>query len=387
MAHQEPSKDHTPPSAAGVLELHDLHTKVQAVEKVMMETLRLAMLESSNAMAKLEVAMEEIKELKLKSKTVPEDAETRKDVILILPESTGPHGDLELKRNDAEASQLKHGLKMKDIQLDHVSDSSSHGNSSYGVGQRQNAETEDQMLELWEAAEENSNFKPTTKLPASDTASKDVEAVAEQKREYLSSELQPKEELEVYNPEASRKARELRQEENVRIVERLASDAFRLANLQTSVKELKKKTEKSSKNHRPAGVEYDNMKRQLKEVEEAILQFVDINRKLRETGEDDSASASLAAESLGETRNVRKQRVLERVRKSSEKIGKLELEVQRIQFILLKLEDQLKGRETRVVVERKNTVLLRDYLYGGTRSQSKRKVSCCACIKPATRGE
>ncbi|RWR82203.1 protein NETWORKED 1D-like protein isoform X1 [Cinnamomum micranthum f. kanehirae] len=404
MAHQiemscpEPSEDHSVAEAAGVSELHELLTKVQAVEKVMLETLRLAMLESSNAKAKLEVVMEEIKELKLKSKSMPEDTETKKDVIILLPEIVGPCEDLELQRNDAEASQLKHGLTMKDIQLDHISDSSSHGNSSYGMGCRQNADAEDGMLELWETAEENFNFKPTRKLLASDRANKDVEAVAEDKSEYLSSESQPEKELEVYNPEVSSKAREPHREENVGIVERLASDASRLMNLQTGVKELKKKTEKSGKSNRPAGVEFDNVNRQLKEVEEAILQLVDVNRKLTKTAEDGSASASQTEESVGGMGNVRKQQLLEQARKSSEKIGRLELELQRIQFILLKVEEQHKSTGT-MVVERKSKVLLRDYLYGdkssqskkkasGDRSsQSKKKASCCACIKPATTGE
>eukprot|EP00268_Persea_americana_P030221 TRINITY_DN2925_c0_g2_i1.p1 TRINITY_DN2925_c0_g2~~TRINITY_DN2925_c0_g2_i1.p1 ORF type:complete len:2033 (+),score=599.03 TRINITY_DN2925_c0_g2_i1:309-6407(+) len=398
MSCPEPSEDRSVPEAAGVSELHELLKKVQAVEKVMLETLRLAMLESTNAKAKLEVVMEEIKELKLKSKSMPEDTETKKDVIILLPEKMEPCEDLELQRNDAEASQLKHGLTMKDIQLDHISDSSSHGNSSYGMGCRQNAEAEDGMLELWETAEENFNFKPTRKLLASERANKDVEAVAEDKSEYLSSESQPEKELEVYNPEVSSKAREPHREENVGIVERLASDASRLMNLQTSVKELKKKTEKSGKSNRPAGVEFDNVNRQLKEVEEAILQLVDVNRKLTETAEDDSASASQTEESVGGMGNVREQQLLEQVRKSSEKIGRLELELQRIQFILLKVEEQHKSTGT-MVVERKSKVLLRDYLYGDKSSQSKKKASgdkssrsknkasCCACIKPATTGE
>lgn len=40
MGSQEPSEDHCKPAAAGVSKLHESHTKVQTVEKVILEMLR-----------------------------------------------------------------------------------------------------------------------------------------------------------------------------------------------------------------------------------------------------------------------------------------------------------------------------------------------------------
>eukprot|EP00268_Persea_americana_P030220 TRINITY_DN2925_c0_g1_i2.p1 TRINITY_DN2925_c0_g1~~TRINITY_DN2925_c0_g1_i2.p1 ORF type:complete len:1992 (+),score=550.82 TRINITY_DN2925_c0_g1_i2:320-5977(+) len=391
ISNQEASEDHRIIAAAGFLELQKLQAKVHDVEKAVIETMAFALQESSDSRAKLKVAVEEIKELEVKSRSVLQETETRKDVILLLEEGRELSKDQELQRIDAEGSQSKRGLTMKDIQLDHVLDPSSRRNSSSGKAHIQVSETDEQMLELWETAERECNFQPIRKLPASATANKDVteyyqiEVVEEQKSEHPSSELHAEKELAVDNAEVSKKATENSQEENAKIVESLASDAQRLVNLQTSVQELKKKMDKSGKHKRSAAFEYDNIKGQLKEFEEAILHLADINRKLTKNAEDYTASDSMVRESAGKMGTLQKRQVVERVRKSSEKIGRLELEVQRIQFMLLKHEDQHKSKGTRAVNRRKEAAL-RDYLYGGIR-QGKKKVPCCACIKPVTNGE
>ncbi|XP_058106202.1 protein NETWORKED 1D-like [Magnolia sinica] len=380
---------------AGIVELQNLQKKVHAVEKAMMEMERRSMLESSVANARFEASMKEIEELKSKNGSV-QDIETSKVVVIELEEEdAGPNNDVELQKNEEEISKTKNGVMMKDIQLDHVSDSLSYENGSicsYGSGRRGNAEADDQMLELWETAEQGNSRGPMankTKKPTS-TATKDVieyhqiEAVEEQKSEYPSSELQAEKELGVDKLEVPKKITEPQQERNRRILERLASDAQRLTNLQTSIQELKRKTENPDKSKQLAGVEYEDVKAQLKEVEQSISQLVDINSKWTKKTEDGSTSLDSKSEESQETGNVGSRQLSVRARRWSEKIGRLELEVQRIQFVLVKLEDECESKGAKAI-ERRTRVLLRDYLYGGRTKHGRKKRPFCACMRPSTR--
>lgn len=71
-----------------------------------------------------------------------------------------------------------------------------------------------------------------------------------------------------------------------------------------------------------------------------------------------------------------------------EKIGRLQLELQIIQFDLLKLDDEKESKGKIRVTETKRRVLLRDYLSGGVRKSPRRKKApFCACIDPPTKGD
>jgi hypothetical protein len=145
-------------------------------------------------------------------------------------------------------------------------------------------------------------------------------------------------------------------------------------------------TEKSKKGK---GIEYDNVKEQLEESEEAIMELLEVNRKLMKTVEDeplyfDEKSALIPDESG----TVRRVKILEQARRGSENIGRLQLEVQKLQFLLLKLDGQNSSRGKTKITERKTRVLLRDYLYGGTRtSQKQKKGRFCSCVQPPTKGD
>lgn len=384
--------------SAGVVELQKLQIQVQAVEKAMIEMGRLAMLSSANSNARLEAAMKEIEELKYKSSWVSEDLHTNMDVVSRQVDDKKPSKDVARQNDETEVSKAKHELIMKDIQLDHASDSSSYENGvdARGVARRGNSEAEDQMLELWETAARDFRGEPSmvNKTPKLTSSSFDfaieyheIEAVEEQKSEYPSSELQVEKDLAVDKLEVPKKVTELPRGGNKKILERLASDAQRLANLQASAQELKSKFEKSEKANQLLGFEYDTVKAQLKEVNEAISQLVDTNDKWIKTVEDSHHSGSTAEESE-ERGNMRRRQVSERARRWSERIGRLELEVQRIQFVMLKLESEY-AKKGRKAFEKRTKVPLSDYLYGVRVRDSRRrkKVPLCACARPSTKGD
>ncbi|KAK8611803.1 hypothetical protein V6N13_131842 [Hibiscus sabdariffa] len=119
------------------------------------------------------------------------------------------------------------------------------------------------------------------------------------------------------------------------------------------------------------------------------MKLGDANHKLMTQIEDDSwyPSGKSALES-DESGNVRKQGVPEEAQRGSEKIGRLQLEVQKIQFLLLQLDDGKDSRGRTRVAERKTRVLLQDYLYGGVRNiQKTKKAPFCACLKASTKGD
>eukprot|EP00262_Sarcandra_glabra_P007746 TRINITY_DN2067_c0_g2_i1.p1 TRINITY_DN2067_c0_g2~~TRINITY_DN2067_c0_g2_i1.p1 ORF type:complete len:1135 (-),score=301.01 TRINITY_DN2067_c0_g2_i1:158-3562(-) len=390
---QEPSEDGSSLLPTGLLELQKLQTKVQAVEKAVMEIEKLVMQERFNLNVKLEAATKEVEDLKSKGSSSREEVQTSRDIDITLEEEhTESSKDVEQHKNEAEINKVKSGLMMKDIQLDHVSDSSSYENGvvSYGKSRRENAEADDQMLELWETAEQfysrvptaNKMKKLTSSATEDDIECHQIDAVEEQKSEYPSSELHAEKELAVDKLEVRNKVSDSNQGHK-RVIERLASDARRLSNLQTNIQELKKRIGNSDSSDLPASKEYDTVKGQLKEVEEAILQLVDVNGKLTKDAEGGSTPSDGKVTELEEMGKMRKRQVSERARRGSEKIGWLELEVQKIQFLLLKLEDEYHSKGTKAVERRR--VLLRDYLYGRKERQKRKKVPFCACVRPSTK--
>jgi hypothetical protein len=142
------------------------------------------------------------------------------------------------------------------------------------------------------------------------------------------------------------------------------------------------------------GMEYDAAKGQLESAQEAITKLFDANRKLMKNVEEGTSSfAGKSTTVPDESGSVSRRRVSEQARRGSEKIGRLQLEVQRLQFLLLKLNDDKegKGKGKATIDDQNPRVLLRDYLYGGTRKSyhklKKKKASFCACVQPPTKGD
>ena len=86
------------------------------------------------------------------------------------------------------------------------------------------------------------------------------------------------------------------------------------------------------------------MKRQLHEVEDAVVQLVDINDQLKKNVEEFPSLDEQTSIELEEAGNVRRERVTEQAWKGSEKIGRLQFELQNIQYVLVKLEVKRRGK-------------------------------------------
>ncbi|EEF37579.1 ATP binding protein, putative [Ricinus communis] len=353
----------------GLQDLQSSHMRIKAIEEAVMERERLVILEQSSANSKLEAAIGEIKQLSSLHQE---------------PIEAGKHGNQNPEGKGLRLETFGGGNEVmtKDIMLDQISEC-----SSYGISRRETVEADDQMLEIWETANQNSSIDLTVGMSPKAKA-----AFAEKKRNrrYSSTESIVEKDVSVDKLEISRKLSGSRQEVNERkVLERLDSDAQKLTNLQITVQDLKRKVEITEKNRKGKGIEYDSVKEQLEESEEAITKLFDVNRKLIKSIEDESLSSDeKSALASDENGSVRRRRISEQARRGSEKTGRLQLEVQKLQFLLLKLDDENKSRGKTKIVERKTRVLLRDYLYGGTRtSQMKKKGHFCACVQPPTKGD
>ncbi|KAJ4967709.1 hypothetical protein NE237_014410 [Protea cynaroides] len=373
----------------GVSDLQDLLNRVKAIEKIVMEKERLAELEKLDKV-KQQAVKKETKKLKSRSSSLREKVQTIKEIVLQIegPELGDQSSDGHLQKTESGRSEVKNGLPMKDISLDHVSEQSFYG---HGVGQyglktlntKRNVEKDDDMLEIWQTVEQDYSVDLTAdkgqKLQSAPARSKTV--VEKQKREHPSSELQIEKELSVDKQEVTRSLTEPRQQGNRRkILERLDSDAHKLMNLHITLEELKKKVEMPGKKKHSEDIEYDILKGQLQEVEEDIMQLSDVNSKLTKSAEESPLSSDeKSALEKEETRNIRKKRVSEQARRVSEKIRRLQVQMQKIQFELLKLIEYRSKGQTEVK-ERK--VILKDYLYGVDRNSPRRKkIPFCACVR------
>ncbi|VVA20666.1 PREDICTED: NETWORKED [Prunus dulcis] len=162
--------------------------------------------------------------------------------------------------------------------------------------------------------------------------------------------------------EISKRFTEPRQEGNKRrILERLDSDVQKLTNLQITVEDLKWKVDITEKSKKGKGIEFENVKGQLEEADEAITKLFDVNQKLMKNVEDGPLFSDGASEVVSdESWSVRRRRLSEQAKEGFEKIGRLQLKVQKLQFLLLKLDGEKESRGSTRITERKTRVLLRD---------------------------
>jgi len=323
--------------------------------------------------------------LKSKETIDAEPAPIGNDIILHLEkkEETG-----NLEKGNAETYKEKSEQIMKDIQLDHVLSSSQYerGSGSHAPSACGSDETKDQMMELWETVVCNKMEKPSPVTSEHDLECHQIEAVEEEKSVYSFSKLTAEKELSINRLVLTKKT-ESHREWSGSITDRLSSDAQRLSVLQKSAQELKRNMETSELSTVPTSFEFKKVKAQLKEAEVAISQLLDINSKLTRKAEKlSSSSDSLGSEHIDEIGNTSERKISGRARKGSEKIGRLELELQKLEYIWLKLKEEHDYKRARAA-ERRTRVLLRDYLYGKRESPRRKKVHCCACVRPRTRDE
>ncbi|KAA3468932.1 protein NETWORKED 1D-like [Gossypium australe] len=371
---QQASEDQIALVPDGFSDLQGIPTRIRAIEKAVVEMEKVAMLENTNLNSKLEAAMLENSNLNSKQieelSSRQESVGTKKHMSARREGRELSHGlgnNVRMPRPTSEISEEDNDMMTKDIMLDQISES-----TSYGLSRRETEET----FESWETNKHD--VRADSKVGKARKGHK-----GKSPTESLVKEL-------IVDKEGSKRFKELNRQGSKRnILERLDSDAQKLANLQITIQDLKKKVEITEKGKKGKGIDYGTVKEQLEEAEEAITKLVDANRKLMTQVEDGSRypDGKSALES-DESGSVRKERVSDQAQRGSEKIGRLQLEVQKLQFLLLQLDDE-KGKRGQVrVTDRKRRVLLRDYLYGGVRNmQKKKKAPFCACVKPTTKGD
>lgn len=259
-----------------------------------------------------------------------------------------------MQMNQPESSRSKNReIGMKDIELDQVSSS-----SLYGTSRGEITELDDHMLKLWAT----DDGKPRK---SSSVNEHDIQAVEEIRSGPYSSELTPEKELGV--------DRQIL-DNTKKVLEKLSADEQRLSALKTNIEELKQKLEGSPKGKFPSNTEYDALKVQLSDAEEALTKQIEINRKATKNAEYYSEALDGVAEEQSEQRHVSRRKIAAVTQKASEKIGRLELELQKIQYVLLKVEEAHARRGK--TAEKRARVLLRDYIYG-----RRKRLPLCGCIR------
>ncbi|KAL2510722.1 Protein NETWORKED 1D [Abeliophyllum distichum] len=325
-------------------DLQNLQARIQAIEQAAIETYQLRVQEGVDLRAKLEAATRQVEELK---------SESRKYRINL--------------KSSTEISEADNSLLTKDIMLDQISES-----SSYGISRRQQVEPDNQIISP--THDRNQEFHR-------------IKSVKKQEGKRHISDGTIEKELSVDKLETSKRYTDPLQEGNKgKVLERLNSDVQKLANLQITVQDLKRKLEFTEKGKRGKAVtECETLKGQLEEVDMAVMKLFDFNGKLVKSIEDNSFSDVKSSFDSEDDGNVNRRRIPEQARRMSEKIGRLQLEVQKLQFVLLKLDEKDSKGKTRMS-ETKRRILLRDYLYGmGRTTDGRKKTNFCACVQPSTK--
>lgn len=347
-----------------VSDLHDLRVRLQAIVKAAVEIKELMVQENLDLHSKL-------------------DESTRQ--IELLQSVSGKHR--RNRRPTSEITEEDNALLTKDIVLDQISD------GSYRYSKKEAADADNQIVELWETADpdgtvglsiskSNRIVSPSTTSTAEFHRSR---STRKQKGGFGTSDALNEEDLSMDKLEISKRSTDSLQEGNRRkVLERLDSDVQKLANLQITVQDLKRKLEVIEKDKRGKTViECETLKRQLEEADMAVMKLFDLNGRLTKSLDDMSFSDTKSSFDFEGEDGAKRRRASEQARRMSEKIGRLQLEVQKLQFVLLKLDDEKEGRSK--MSETKRRILLRDYLYGAGRSgQRGKKSHFCACVQPST---
>ena len=355
----------------GVSDLLSMKARIRAVEKSMLEEIE-----------------RRIKE---------EDVTTRVNAGAPLTEATTGSNDnrkVDKELKDESTGYLNlwrtksgNGSLMKDIPLDHISD-----NPASKKCRRENSGgTDDQMLELWETTEQdyrddsmvNEAMKHSS-VPMEDIISYHPSDHSG-KFQNTSSELDVERELGVDKLQLSKSIKERTQDGKRRkVLERLASDSQKLVSLKMSVLDLKTKVETMKRSKKGDDAEYETVKRQIEEVEGAVVKLVDTNDQLTRDLEESAPSLKkVTSAEMEKSRQIQRKRVVEQARRGSEQIGELQFEVQNIQYVLLKLADEKKSKG-KSRFSGKTVVLLRDFIRNGKKSSKRRNKGFCGCSRPST---
>lgn len=368
-----------------ILELQKLQNRIKEVEKVVMEEMnRLKRQENSRSNVKLEAAVRDAVDFKFRCRSVRQKSEQKEGRL-----EDNSRENLTFPKTMAETLEVKNVILMKGIPLDQVS-----GGSLYGRSRRGNSLPAEQMHLCWEATDDNHRVDQNlievqnqVYVPTKNVIYNDFEYV-QQKSENPSSELDMERELGVDKLQVSTTTSMPNRGGNKKkILERLASDGQKLANIQTNVQDLRKKVE-TNKSRNAKNVDLETVKEQLLEAEETTIQLINLNSQMTRKIEDISVPKDgQRSIDLEKAASFQKKKVSEQARKESEKIGRLQLEIQKIHYALLQLEDGKKNKAINRFSRTKSrtTVILRDFIRSGRRSSVKKKKGrLCGCFKPSS---
>ncbi|XP_044982686.1 protein NETWORKED 1D-like isoform X2 [Hordeum vulgare subsp. vulgare] len=356
---------------SGVLELDSLIARVEALRVVILDVKDRQDKEFTEFAAKLESANLEIQDLK-----------SRKGSYIGHKEQ---YVEDDRQKYDADNSKGKQAQIMKDIELDQVSTCPPYGSGAavYPLGGDANAELDDEMLQLWETAEKDCK-NGTAKSSSSEH---DIQEVEEVKSQYTSFEIARGRDQGINRLEISTATLEPQQLWTKNVLEKLATDAQGLLIIQASIEEVKQKLEGTSKGKSPMSPEYSSIRAQLQEIEGSVLEQIGFNSGLTKKAENYPAfevNADLEGYSS-------RRKISEQVQKGSEKVARLDLELQKIQYVLLKLEEEHEFKRVKVS-EKRSRLLLRDYVYSkkdknDAGQKKKSRVPFCGCVRPKTIAE
>jgi hypothetical protein len=332
------------------MELQKLHGTIKALQRVVTDTGVVLEQERLDFNSSLQDARKQIEILKLKE-------------IL-----------------DSDASDGNYDRIMKDIQLDLVQTPSRRA-ASYRYRKKTSAtHSDDKMLALWSVGRVSSGSHRNDvdqRLPQSEAP------VTDRMKKRCSSESVVMKDLSVDKQELVQKSvamTEPHREWKKKVIDRLSSEAQRLSDLRSIIQVLQSSVEST------ADTELEDVKAQMVDAEDTVAELIDANGKLLKKAEEFTS----AADGDVDLRSRSQRKILERVRKISEKAGRLELELQRFQHALLKHEEERVARRaakaTTVQVQRRSRVQLVEYLYGRRREnrrpkQKQRGPSCCLRAK------
>ncbi|CAN6310114.1 unnamed protein product [Urochloa humidicola] len=318
------------------MELQKLHGTIKALQKVVTDTGVLLEQERLDFNANLQEAKKQIEVLKLKE-------------IL-----------------DDDIIEMNYEQMLKDIQLDLIQTSSGRRTSPFGQGKRNIAQVDEKIVNLRGiVGPSHGHMADDLRPPQSESFGRDSNQMFVKE---LSIDKQELPRLITMEPH---------QEWRNKVVERLSSDAQRLNALQSSIQELKTNAEKSEE------LELESVRYQIREAEGTIMQLIDTNSKLSKKAEEFTSADGLGAENT-DLRSRHQRKILERARKMSEKIGRLEVEMQKVQQALLKCEEEQSSRKTSKALQRRSKVQLVEYLYGRRRDSRKQRSSPCGCMRAKT---
>ncbi|KAI7728231.1 hypothetical protein M8C21_012276 [Ambrosia artemisiifolia] len=315
----------------GISDLIELQTRIAAIEKVIVEDINtVSRRRTSGVNVKPKPAKTETED----SKSTDHQKRNKEDKLRGKRYLTLDH--LNIPKAKPEF------LEMRDIPLDQASDGSSSANSR-SRSRRGYLRSDDMLLDRLQTS--HKSYKTETKackLPY-EPQSEDVSVYK----------------LQVSNQEAKKG----------KLLQRLVSDAHKLSVLESTVKDLTQRLEAGKKSKKQNMVDFKIVKEQLEEAGKTISQLANVN--VESTANVDKYPSLAAWLEQDDTL------------KRSERIKAVQLDVQNIQSVLLKLDDEKKSKvKSRYSVSKSRTsVMLRDFIHHGGRSRRRR---LCACFAPAT---